>query len=566
MTTESVDPNLKWLLQSDWRETFIPSLGREPWVTVYLDQVTEDENLGIFSALIPNEYVETSFSQLSWDLHLEDGHPACVVKHNQGNEEVSYLRFGKSDQIEPFVIHRRFHGIRESYNEIIEEFRHFHRLYHDFEKNQLLKFDERGDEIVVARIEANKVEVRLKKVRQFLAVKKMHLAIYFDLKRYSELLLADFPVKLESEKDLTYHKLEYKQDLTYYELRASSEKIFHIDKHKSLSYLLGKKLIPPFPLERCGMWPFDEREEEDYMDFIIGLDENGDLIKHSCSPNRLANFLGANPDAPNYLTPVFFRREVLTKYYAHPERYSVEDGFLRCQGLWGLKIDNNHHEYIVVFLGDLGQDLPADEQMYWRSYNVPPEGKISKANFKRSFLAEPTDPEQIDLMFKACFVRLSKNWKAVMGWRIFLKLDEADQHLLEALHIPLTNSQAEFDSQVLALTKLMIDSLNESEIVKATPGDHTDTKGGISKFDQFLKAHHYPNHQQNIQFLRNLQSLRSSSVAHRKGDNYKKIAKTLGLKESNGADVLKRIIVEATDVLLSLESHFLQSSSDAPAT
>jgi hypothetical protein len=432
-------------------------------------------------------------------------------------------------------------------------------------KKQLLKFDERGDEIVIARIAANKVEVRLKEVRQFLTLKEMHLAIYFDLKRYSELLLDDFPVKLESEGNLTYHKLEYKKDLTCYELRASSERFFHLDKHKSLSYLLGKKLIPPLPLDRCGMWPFDEKEEKEWIDFIINVDENGDLVKHSCNPEQLANFFGANPDSPNYLTPVFFRREVLTKYYAHPERYSVEDGFLRCQGLWGLKLDNNHHEYIVVFLGDLGQDLPVDEQMYWRSYNISPEGKISKANFKRSFLAEPTDPEQIDLMFKTCFVRFSKNWKSVMGWSIFLKLAEADQHLFEALHIPLTNSQAEFDSQILALTKLMIDSLNESEVVKATPGGNTETKG-ISKLDQFLQAHQYPSRQQHVQFLRNLQSLRSSSVAHRKGDNYKKIARTLGLKDNNRADILKEILIEATDFLSSLERHFLQSSSDAPAS
>lgn len=565
MTPESIAPKLKWLLQSDWRETFIPSLGRETWITVYLDEVTEDENLGVFSALIPNEHVETSLNNIAWDFHLEDGHPACVVKYNQGNEEVSYLRFGNSDQIEPFVIHRSFHGIRESYNEILEEFRHFHRLYHDFEKKQLLKFDERGNEIVVAKIEANKVEVRLKEVRQFLALKEMHLAIYFDLKRYSELLLDDSLVKLESKEGLTYHKLEYKEDLTFYELRASSENFFHLDKHKSLSYLLGKKLIPPFPLERCGMCPFDEKEEEECVNFIIGSDENGDSVKHSCNPERLANFFGANPDAPNYLTPVFFRREVLTKYYAHPERYSVEDGFLRCQGLWGLKLDNNHHEYVVVFLGDLGQDLPLDEQMYWRSYNIPPEGKISRANFSRSFLAEPTDPEQIDLIFKACFVRFSENWKVVMGWNIFLKLAEADHHLFDALHIPLTNSQAEFDSQVLALTKLMIDSLNESEIVKATPGGNTETKG-ISKLDKFLQAHQYPSCQQHVQFLRSLQNLRSSSVAHRKGDNYKKIAKTLGLKDNNRADVLKGILVEATDFLLSLEKHFLQSSSDAPAS
>ncbi|NEQ78719.1 MAG: hypothetical protein F6K23_40460 [Okeania sp. SIO2C9] len=83
---------------------------------------------------------------------VEDWYPVCFVSHNQGGEqEVTYLRFGNSDGIETFVIHRSFHGIRESYNEIIEEFRHFHNLYHDVEKNQLLKFDERGDEKVVVK-------------------------------------------------------------------------------------------------------------------------------------------------------------------------------------------------------------------------------------------------------------------------------------------------------------------------------------------------------------------------------------------------------------------------------
>ncbi|MGB3513561.1 MAG: hypothetical protein WBA93_31000 [Microcoleaceae cyanobacterium] len=422
-------------------------------------------------------------------------------------------------------------------------------MYHDFEKNQLIKFDERGDETLVAKIKADKVEVRLKEVRQFLAVKEMHLAIYFDFKRYSELILDEFP-----------HELEYRKNLTYYKLRASSAENFHIAKYKSFSYLCGKKLISPFPLNRCGMWPFDEKNKEDYIDFIIGVDENGDSVKHSCNPDELANYFGDNPDAPNYLTPVFFRREVLTKYYAHRERYSVEDGYLRCQELGGLKLDNNHPEYIIVFLGDLGRYLPLDEQMYWRSYNVLPEGKISNVNFKRSFLAEATNREQIDLVFKDYFVKLSENWKVMIGWSLFLKLAESDQHLFEALRIPLTNSQAEFDSQVLALTKVLIDSLNEGEIVKATPGGNTETKG-ISKFEQFLKAHQYPNYEQRIKFLRNLQDLRSTGVAHRKGKQYKKIAETFGLKDSNRADVLKKILFEAKDFLTSLESHFFQETS-----
>lgn len=555
MSIENFDPSLTWLLQSDWRKTIIPAFGKESWVTVYLNQVNEDENLGVFSALVPNTYVETSLSHITWDFLIGNGHPGCVVSYNQSREkQVTYLRFGNSDGIEPFVIHRNFHGVRESYNEIIEEFRHYHCLYHDFERNQLLKFDDRGDEIVVAKIEANKVEVRLREVRQFLAVKEMHLAIYFDLKRYSKLLSDDFPIKLE-----------HKDDLTFYELRAYSENFFSRDEHKSLSYLLGKKLIPPFSLERCGIWPFTEKEKDNYIEFIIGLDKNGNSISYSCNPDDLANYFGANPDAPNYLTPVFFRREVLTKYYAHPERYSVEDGFLRCQGLWGLQIDNNHNNYIIVFLGDLGRDLPQDERLYWRSYNVPPEGKISKVNFNRSFLAEATDPKQLDLAFKSRFSRFSEKWKAAMGWSLFLKLAEPDQHLYEALHIPLTNSQAEFDSQILALTKLLIDSLNESEIVKATPGGNTETKG-ISKLEQFLKAYKYPDYQQCIQLLRNVQSLRSSSVAHRKGDNYRKIAKTLGLKDNNRADVFKKILLQATEILLALEVHFLQPSTYEPAT
>ncbi|NET40914.1 hypothetical protein [Okeania sp. SIO2B3] len=301
MATEKVNPSLKWLLQSDWREKFIPSLGIDPWITVYFDKVTEDENLGIFSALIPNADFETSLSKISWDFHLEDGHP-CF------NKNLNYLRFGNLDDVEPFIIRRDFHGIRDSYNEIIEEFRHFHRLYHDCEKNQLLKFDDRGDEIVVAKLETDKVEVRLKEVRQFLAVKEMHLAIYFDFKRYSESVLDEFTQELDHKN---------KKDLTYYKLRASSAENFHIANYKSFSYLCGKKLISPFPLNRCGMWPFNDKDKENYIDFIIGVDKNGDSVKYSCNPDELANYFGDNPNAPKYLTPVFFRREVLTKYYAH---------------------------------------------------------------------------------------------------------------------------------------------------------------------------------------------------------------------------------------------------------
>lgn len=549
MTTERHDSKMERLLQSDWREQTIPKIGKETWVTVYLSEKTKDEDLSMFSALIPNKSVEIASNRTSWEFHIGDGHPNCVVSHHQDDEQITYLRFGNTEGVEPFIIKRNFDGIRKSYNEITEEFRHYHRLYHDFDTNQLLKYDDRGDETIVAKIESDRVQVRLQEIRQFLAIKEMHLAIYFDLIRYSDLALDKPPIDLD-----------YTDDLTCYVCRADSAQLLLGDGYNSFSRLLGKKLIAPLPIEKCGLWPFDE-EKEEYVDFIIDADENGDPVTYSSEPDKLANYFGANPNAPNYLKPVFFQREVLTKYYAHPERFSVEDGFLRCQGLWGIQIDNNNSDYVAVFLGDLGRDLSYKEQLYWRSYNILPEGKISEVNFKRSFLAEATDPNQIDLVFKLRFAHFSERWTEKMGWSLFLRLADPDQHLSEALRTPLTNSQAEFDSQVLALTKLMIDSLNERELVKALPETNSEIKGSISKFERFLQVSNFPSVQQHIQFLRKVQGLRSASVAHRKGSQYEKIALSFGIKEGNRAAIFEKILVDATSLISDIEKYFLQESS-----
>ncbi|MCW3046959.1 MAG: hypothetical protein JWO74_1243 [Solirubrobacterales bacterium] len=97
--------------------------------------------------------------------------------------------------------------------------------------------------------------------------------------------------------------------------------------------LFGKRLLPPPPLEASGIPPF--KPEKEYEQFVIGTD-TGEEVRVTSDPAELANYFGANPGNPHYLTPVYFRREVLNKYYADPDRYTVEDGYVRCAGLWGL--------------------------------------------------------------------------------------------------------------------------------------------------------------------------------------------------------------------------------------
>ena len=76
---------------------------------------------------------------------------------------------------------------------------------------------------------------------------------------------------------------------------------------KSFSSLLGKKLIGGLKDFRPKSW--GNRKEGEHIDFIIDVDEQGKEVCCTCDPSRVSYHT-----RPNYLTPVFFRREVLTKY------------------------------------------------------------------------------------------------------------------------------------------------------------------------------------------------------------------------------------------------------------
>ena len=536
-----------WLLQKEWRDLFFNRVGNEQWLTVRLSSRMGKEWPGIFCAFIPNDKVPTVLEHTNWDLSIGHGMPGCITYYADGDENTEYFRFGDDDGIEPLVIEREFHGMRPDYREISEEFRFFHNLCFDAKSNKYIKFSDRGDDEDSVIMEEDAVKVRLKHIRQFLAIKEMHFAIYFDVFRYSSNTLDELGMKETDESfndaltraDFFVRKFDYSMD---------EEKI-------SMSRLLGKRLIPGLPKEKSGFAPYEE-EESDHADFVIGSDEYGDPVSYNCDHEALANYFGANPEAPHYLTPVFFRREVLNKYFAQPEKYSVEDNILTCGSLWSLRMDNNHEKYIIVYLGDLGRDLSYREQLYWKSFNVPPDGHISQTEFKRAFLAEFADPERADLKFKQRFRLFQERWFKKFGWHLFRPLTEKDEHLFTALRIPLTDDQSEFDSQVLALAKILADSLNDKEIQKRLSDKIADAKS-ISKLEAFLIQEGLADYQSHIKFLRNLFSLRSAGSGHRKGKDFEKAAAVFGFGERKPSEVLEEIFLQAELMLHTMDDHFL---------
>jgi hypothetical protein len=531
------DDQLNYLLQQDLIADFIQRIGEKSWQTVYLIEDKKPDSFAIFSALLEPQVIQKALERDSWDLHLGDGLPGFSQPWREGKETTNYHRFG-TEGIRPLVIYRDFHGAWPSYVELCEEFRHFHNLAEDHKNQRLLDFDESGYEVEVAKISKHRVEINSVYLRQFLSATQLHLAIYFDSARYSRISLDDVPGNQRS--------FDYRDTSSRYSLHVAT-----CDFHKdflTFSRLLGKVIISPPPIHECGKRPFDIEQE---VSFIIGVNPDGTPIEHTSNPDKLANYFGANPGAPQYVTPVYFRREVLQKYYAEPERYSVEDGYLRCLGLWVMQIDNSHPTHVVACLGDLGRDLPYCERLHWKQYNVPPPrgAGFSETFFRRSFLAQFVEPSSVDLIFRNEYQKLNNAWRDKFGWPLFWDPADEDKHI-RTVHIPTTESQRELDEQILWLAKLLVDSLNEAELVKGLP--KAENERGIGKFERFLKAKQCPHTKEIVQFLRDIQRLRSTSVAHRKSQDYQRTMDRLGLTGKSVPDVMRVLLEQAVAMIRTL--------------
>ena len=64
-----------------------------------------------------------------------------------------------------------------------------------------------------------------------------------------------------------------------------------------------------------------------------------------------------------------------------------------------------------------------------------------------------------------------------------------------------------------------------------------------------LKRRNVTGSEKHVKFLRNLQELRSTSVAHRKGDKYVKAIRRVGSDRLSLAEVLKSLFIEGIDFL-----------------
>ena len=488
----------------------------------------------IRALLVPSRDAPDAIKTPNW--HSVRRFPGPVSRWENGDEHVKYHRFGNDDGLEPLLLVREFHDLKEPYVEVSEEFRLFHNLYHEQEHQRYIKIDDAGQETVVVELRADCVSFRILEVRQYLAIREMHLLVQFDIQERSRYSLAELSLANEEKAN---HDKHSNWRLYFTELDR--------EDHIAFARLIGKRLVPPVEKRHSG-FPGFSAEVKRYVDFVIGQDNQGGEVRATCDPAKLPQY---SAEVPDFFTPVSFRKSVLDRYYSQPSKFMVSDGTLSCGNLWMLEFDDDHEDRVCVWQGDLGKILPYREQQHWQAHNfVPNESHVSKTFFERQFEGKFAESRRPEHEFRAHYLRLADTCEQRLGWQILQPLHDKDAHRLAAVRVPASGEQPPFDEQVQGLATILVDSLNVGHISKLVPKAEQLGQGrGIDLLEALFRTGGIQDFNDHIDFLRTVQRLRSAGSAHRKGRKYDKLADKVRLVELGPQRVAANLIGQANDFL-----------------
>lgn len=509
-------PDELWITD-DFRE-----INPEPteWVVIAQSEMFEDHSKGRSCYLIP---ISTSEKQLNRQHRIDDLGSAY---HWEG---AFFDGLESSDEHGPFKFFcqvRSHHGFRIPTVEVTQPFLWFWNAYSKDGGWDYL--DNAGYDHPLIRVQLSgrnyQVEVRGYELRKFLAECKSELMIHLDYVRFSS------STECESVR-LT-------DRTSNWNLSWMSERAQISQQRSSLARLLGTYVIRPFGSSNSS--DLLDAKQESYPLFIIGRDEStGSVLKHSCNPDVLGTYFDNDAEAIHYLTPVYFKSDVLQKYIEDPLRYEISSDRLSCLSLWGISISRNTEGLIEVYLGDLGRDLPAQEWAHWVQFNLAPFGKMNPDRFRRDFLNQWTDDNDPLQFLRDSRERVNLAAVESYGKPIWRDLDEQTQRDYERLRPPATENWRHMTVPVLTLTKVFIDALNEKLLSEFV--EKQSEKKSLEKLEAMVESLGFD--KSSLAPFRALLRLRSrGGIAHPASSNRTALLDDLGGTGKTQHDIFNGII------------------------
>lgn len=515
-------------------ESHLVGLNPSPtdWVTV-LHVALDQRDLGLGSYLTTTAGTEYALAEAAWT-HGALGSAGAY----EGGDGVLIFDDGLTDDSchSEFFVQRRRH--QQSHIEPTIEFTPsflwyfqaiprkdggWHYLDDAGRDNDLVRVRQTGSDLTI--------EIAALPLRRYLAARQRFLVVQYD--RVTR--LSDVPSpKIDATDRSTYHHYVFHSgDLGARELPGFVR-------------LLGKHLILPLNMTPAELsYPYPRHEH--YPQFTIGVDAaNGQPIISTCAPDQLSDYFN-DRGTPHYLTPVYFRRDVLRRYISEPSRYQVDNNRLTCLGLWGISIGHNEEGLVEAYLGDLGRDLPSSERSHWLSFNEAPNGGVDETRFRRDILGQwyegPLNPLRHLVTARQ---RFSVALTRVVGQEIYRPWDAADEIAFGGLHMPTSSEQQETDNQILTLAKGVIDYLDVKAIRRLPSADPKGTTiNCIEAWAKEFDIDAVPL----ISPLRLLQGLRSTGVAHPRSKDWQATLVRAGLDKLQPDEQFVKVLVLTADAL-----------------
>lgn len=508
-----------------WPEARLNDMDPRPggWLVVEEHFFGEEAHGGVGCVLVPGDATAEALKETGWT-----GRDLGNVGIWDSGEFDNGLLQHDPPHAEFFVQARRPSGSKRPHVEIAYPFLWFWDAFTVPGGWKYLNRAGREQDLVRFELEndAWRVEVCALELRTFLAAYGKTAIIQVDL------------VLKEEEPEFDRVDAEYRNEWAHFDFHALHDGL--MGERPAFSRLLGQYAVAGQRTSRVPRWQ-ERREDRDYPEFVYGVDaDTGQPLLHTCDPDKLGSYFDKDGTRLHYLTPIYFKREVLQPYTAEPGRYSVSASRLSCLDLWGVDISFNSAGLVEVYLGDLGRDLPSDEWGHWRTYNVPPEGRMDEGRFRRDFLnqfASSVDPvgdlrrarEQAN---QAAIRRLGAPlWRALPS-----ELDQEFRSLIG----PLTDDPAALNGPLLVLSKVFVDALDSKSLRRAV--------NGAEKGDQSLRLLQrllldLGDEEDSSKALRDLQALRSrGGIAHLANSESRAAASAMGVADLGARSAFDAIV------------------------
>lgn len=360
----------------------------------------------------------------------------CQSEGSATLKEATQILFGRS-----------FEGYNEgaSYFEVNQEITQILGLHFVPERNAWCKLDRHGDieesikviEIDGAGSTGRAVAIKSQELQKYCAASRTKLLRMFDFKRYRKGQFTGWgdgrDEKPLAEQEGIAVSLTVQSGVGSY-----SRGVQLIEATRSVKSVIDE------------IWGTHGESEREYASFIAQDWKNNRIAEISCGPGATANYF-TNSDLPFELSPAFFRPEVLSKYKADRQKYTLQDRSISCRGAWYLETyDINEAGQVHTYLVYLRR-LPYEEQLHWKQFNEHPKAPLSKRAITTDFEGhwyEEYDP------LPALKVRLRDLLENDCSW---WSLPDPEQ--LDEVHYPVTTSRDEWANEIMALDQLLVEGL-----------------------------------------------------------------------------------------------------------